>query len=281
MRLGSVSSLFDTAAYIGAAPAAVVSLGSLSWWTLPLGLAAGLVALLWGISNARALIPPRPADAGLVAHVSALSEEVSAAVGIAAPRVFVSTRVAHASVSVAATPGCLVFPELWIERLSADQLRATVAHEVAHLTQAGMRILGRRRMLVISANVVLTGLAAFCAASLPHDGFQRYHTAFVLYGLLPLVLTALLRARRVRYRSLGAAMEIDADARAVAWGTPPRVMADALQRWVEMEREIHQPLDTRILEALLAPRSNESLQAERLARLREASSPAQVPRQQE
>jgi len=252
---------------LGSAVAGVVTTG-LGWPAAPFVTISALLGVLGGLSFIRAAMPARDAAPDLRRRLESTVEAACSNVGVDTPRAVVSTRATNASISICNGRAQLVVPSLWVETLPDAHLAACAMHEVAHIKQPGVWRLSRRAWssTVASWNFGL-GLAAFFYLFSP-QGFTAHHSIYVVYALVPLVLTVAVDLRRLAHLRTLIALEYAADSQAVAWGIPADVMAATLSDLGAPALTVRLPWDQRLLVTLALYRIPRSLLAERTSRLR-------------
>lgn len=201
-------------------------------------LVSGYLSYRFGTRGLLRSLDARPLDRERAPWLHQRIDALSAAMDLARPTVFVASLGAPNALAIgSARRGALVLDVGLFELLSADELTAIVAHELAHiesddglvrtLTYASVQtLLGVA--LVVTAPVVLalTGLGyGLALITGRRDNLAlRIRTALgVAAGLVVFLLTALARARSRR-------REFAADDRAAAVTGDPLALARALQR---------------------------------------------------
>lgn len=226
--------------------AADVAAGT-GWWAVPFAVVSAPLGAIWGLSFLYGVIPaPKPPDE-LLTRLTAITNDLVSQVGITAPTVFVSVRATGAGVSWCGAQPRMVFPASWIARLTDAELRAYVAHELAHTVQPAFRRLSSTRLTSRAAGA---SLALPPWLLLPADTGTRT-VVIVIYAFIPLALTVAIAGRRLMQRARLGELEVDADGRAVAWGTAPEVLATTLGRLEQPELIVHPALITRVLAMVL------------------------------
>lgn len=253
-------------ALLAAGPAAVATYPALGWWAVLLAVAGGPLGLLFGLVSLRAVLPAPVVQAGVGERVVAVVGELSAAAGVDAPRVVVSSRATHASVSWCGATPQLVFPAVWAQELSDEELHAYVRHELAHVVQPELR--GGSRLFAISSLLVPVAFGAGLGSLLATGGPTHHPAGCVVLSLVPPALTLLLLGRRLPRRALSMRLELAADRQAVEWGAAPSLLADTLVRMQEKPLRVSQPLYQRALYTLLLTYLPDSFSERRIAVLR-------------
>jgi Zn-dependent protease with chaperone function len=256
---------------MGSAAAGGLVAGSFGWLLGAVATVSGLLGVIWALSFFHATIPAREVPEELVRRVRDAAEDVSAAVGIAPPGVVVSSRAVSATISWCNDKPRMAFPSLWAERLSDEHLRAYLAHELAHIGQKRLREVSRLQLLRTGAAWNLGLGTVTLVWLLSPGGFHGHRGVFVLYALVPLVLTVILALRRLALRHTVVSLELDADRQAVGWGVSPDVLAATLDRLQEPALAVRQPLYQRALRVVALYDFPRSIAAERMKQLRSLS----------
>jgi len=250
--------------YIAALPAAVIVTLSISWWVIVAALTA-VPCLLWGISFISAVKTPPLTDDAATDRVKAQVAAVCSFAEIAVPVVYLSHRTQGPSLTWCNGQARLGFPTAWAQTLSAEELRAYVAHELCHQEQPERRKL----QAVNSLSQLPAGLSlglAFLAAS-HWDRIDRLTWTFAVISLVPIVVTGVLTANSFVFRGTLLRLEVAADEQAIAWGASREALASALDRTLSPELTVRQPLYARLLQTILTsgyPRHELSLRSQRL-----------------
>jgi hypothetical protein len=255
-------------AYFGTVPAAVVAVMA-DPVLAPLTILGSAAGLLWGLTHVWEVIPPRTADEAAIERLRTYVSDACQTTGLSIPQTIISRRADRASVVWCNGEPRLIFPALWVHRMSDNELGAYVAHELGHQAQprdpsASGAGLGRQ---LVSALLIVLGIYSLRyiqqgAADLP---------LLVIYCCLPLSLTTYLAATRFFRRHALEQIELDADRRAVASGIPPHVLADVIDRIAQPELGVRLTPDRRILIWLLTLGDSSNLGELRSRRLREAA----------
>jgi Zn-dependent protease with chaperone function len=235
-------------AFLGVVPgaAALVSRG-LTW--LPLATVAAAAGTLWALWFLRALLPPPRTNPAAVQRLSGHVDAVASMAGIRAPRVIVSRRAVGAGISWCNGQPRITFPDHWMERLNDEELRAYVAHELAHQTQPTYRALLNFNRLSPLVGGAMVGL---CFVMLTGSGSEAIPTGLlVIYCALPLVLTAAVILRPLAVRRVLKLVETTADDQAVQWGASASSLAGVLELLESPSMRVPLPLDQRLLHRLL------------------------------
>ena len=256
---------------IGSAAAGGLVAWSFAWALGPIATVSGLLGMIWALSFFHGSIPAREVPEELVRRVREAAEDVSTVVGIDTPQVVVSSRAVNASIAWCNDEPRMAFPSLWAARLSDEHLRAYVAHELAHIGQKRLREVSRLQLLRTGASWNLGLGAVTLVWLLSPGGFDSHRGVFVLYALVPLVLTVILALRRLALRQTVVTLELDADRQAVDWGVSPDLLAATLDRLQEPALAVRQPLYQRVLRAVALYDVPRSIAAERTKQLRSLS----------
>ncbi|MDQ6847733.1 MAG: M48 family metalloprotease [Candidatus Dormibacteraeota bacterium] len=225
--LGRVTAAALALGYLGVIPAAIL-LVARQPTALPLGLLGGLTGLLWGMSYVWALLPAPEVQPAISQRLRDHVSLVAAEAGLPPPQAFVSHRVSGASVSWCQGIPRVVFPSLWVEHLPDDELKAYVAHEVAHQTQLAYRasLLNEHVMPLVGGATLGMGLVVVTQIQrLASDRASLY-----VYVSVPIALTLFRTMRLLLRRRALVEMEVEADRQAVLWGAPAPTLASAIER---------------------------------------------------
>lgn len=207
-------------AAVAVAPAVVGAAGDRAW-TAALGV--GFVLVAWNLTYAhvlRTLVRARPIPSGpirdsfeqMVAAAQlppVILEEVPVKGGVVANAVALPST---------AGPAVLVSSTL-LERLDAAEVRAILAHELAHIEYYTPRRLWRRGLAVMA--LALTG-----AIAAPLAGLVAPDSVWAIRTLWPLVVTVVIVAMAQQQQ----AQETESDRRAVALGGDAEALMRALEK---------------------------------------------------
>jgi Zn-dependent protease with chaperone function len=232
---------------------------------------SALLGVIWALSFFHGTIPAQKVPEELVRRVREAAEDVSAVAGITAPWVVVSSRAVNASISWCNDTPRMAIPSVWAERLSDAHLRAYLAHELAHIGQKRLREVSRLELLRTGTSWNLGLGAVTLVWLLSPRGFDGHRGVFVLYALVPLVLTVVLALRRLALRNTLVSLELEADRQAVGWGVPPDVLAATLDNLQEPALAVSQPLYQRVLRIVALYDFPRSIVTERIRLLRSQS----------
>lgn len=181
---------------------------------LALGCTLGAGALV------RRLYRARPVDATSAPGLARITAEIAAAAGLRPPALWLVDDAAPAAFATGALPrqGAIVLTTGLVALLPERELRAVIAHEMAHIRRHDT---GAATLCVALAGALpLLALAAFGAGT---DDEEDGTPAWLLAALAPFVAALL-------HLAFGAAREFDADRLAAQWCGDPTALADALAR---------------------------------------------------
>lgn len=193
------------------------------WPAAITGIAVSLCVTLGAGALVRRLYRARPVDASSAPGVVRVVDELAAAAGIPAPRVWLVDDAACGAFATGVVPrrAAIVLTTGLVALLGERELRAVIAHELAHIRH---RDTGAAALCVVLAGTLpLLAMALFGAASIGDDDEDAAAPDWLLAALAP--LTAMLLGL-----ALDAAREFDADLEAGRLCGDPQALADALAR---------------------------------------------------
>lgn len=193
------------------------------WPAAITGVALALFVTLGAGALVRRLYRARPVDASSAPGVVRIVDELAGAAQVPAPRVWMVDDAAPGAFATGILPrrATIVLTTGLLALLSERELRAVVAHEIAHIRR---RDTGAATLCVVLAGVLpLLALALAGATAIGDDEDDGAAPEWLLAGLAPLTAAMLGLA-------LDAAREFDADREAGRLCGDPQALADALTR---------------------------------------------------
>lgn len=191
------------------------------WQSALAGTAVALFVAFGAGALVRRLYRARPVDASSAPGVVRIVDDLAAAAGIPAPRVWLVDDAAPGAFATGLVPrrAAIVLTTGLVALLGERELRAVVAHELAHIRRHDT---GAATLCVALAGVLpLLALALFGAVTIGDEDEDGAAPAWLLAGLAPLTAVMLGLA-------LDAAREFDADREAGRLCGDPQALADAL-----------------------------------------------------
>lgn len=213
---------------------AVAVLGDEALWPAAAGGTAASLALMLGAGAlVRRLYRARPVDATSAPGLTRVVADVATAAGVPAPSLWLVDDAAPGAFATGALPrrASIVLTTGLVAMLPERELRAVIAHEVAHIRRHDT---GAAALCVALAGALpLLLLGAFGADV---DDEEDGVPAWLLAALAPFAAALL-------HLAFGAAREFDADRLAARWCGDPGALADALAR-IERHAEHRLPRGT-------------------------------------